>query len=84
MRIGILLRLAPNLPKGGSEKVMMKGSYGAPQSKKVAGFLWLLAGLLMIVPAILSDGSKSFIAIGAMFLIFGIVFLGRRSPLSAP
>lgn len=48
------------------------------QSKKVAGFLWLLAGLLMVFPPILSDGSKSLIAIGAMFLIFGIVSLGHE------
>jgi len=48
------------------------------QSKKVAGFLWLLAGLLMIVPPILFDGDKSIIAIGVMFLIFGIVSLGRK------
>ncbi len=47
------------------------------QSKKVAGILWLLAGLLMIIPPIFLDGNKTYIAIGAMFLIFGIVFLGR-------
>ena len=47
------------------------------QSKKVAGYLWLLAGLLMIIPPIFLDGNKTYIAIGAMFLIFGIVFLGR-------
>ncbi len=47
------------------------------QSKKVAGFLWLLAGLLMIIPPILFSGNKTYIAIGAMFLIFGIVILGR-------
>jgi hypothetical protein len=37
------------------------------QFQKVAGFLWLLAGLLMIVPPILSEGDKSLIAIGEMF-----------------
>ncbi len=47
------------------------------KSKKAAGFLWLLAGLLMIIPPIFLDGNKTYIAIGAMFLIFGIVFLGR-------
>ena len=47
------------------------------QSKKVAGFLWLLAGLLMIIPPVFRDGNKTYIAIGAMFLIFGIVFLWR-------
>ena len=57
---------------------MIIRSGGVLRSKKVAGFLWLLAGLLMIVPPILFDGNKSFIAIGTMFLIFGIVFLGRE------
>ena len=48
------------------------------QSKKVASFLWLLAGLLMIVPPIMFDGDESIIAIGVMFLIFGIVSLWRK------
>lgn len=49
------------------------------KSKKVTGFLWILAALLMGVPPMLSDGNKSLIAIGAMFLIFGIVSLtGER------
>ncbi len=36
----------------------------------------MLSGLLMIIPTIFSDGNNSLIAIGVMFLIFGIVFLG--------
>jgi len=47
------------------------------KSKKVAGFLWLLAGLLMMVPPILLDGNRTLIGVGAMFLIFGLVALGR-------
>ena len=47
------------------------------QSKKIAGFLWLLAGLLMLIPPIFLDGNKTLIGIGAMFLIIGIVSLGR-------
>ncbi len=47
------------------------------QSKKVVGILWLLAGLLMIIPPIFLDGNRTYIGIGAMFLIFSIVFLGR-------
>ena len=47
------------------------------QSKKIAGFLWLLAGLLMLIPPVFLDGNKTLIGIGAMFLIIGIVSLGR-------
>ena len=47
------------------------------QSKKVAGILWLLAGLLMLIPPIFLDGNRTYIGIGVMFLILGIVFLGR-------
>ena len=47
------------------------------QSKKVVGFLWLLAGVLMMLPSILSDGKGTLIGVGVMFLIFGIVTLSR-------
>ncbi len=47
------------------------------QSKKVVGILWLLAGLLMLIPPIFLDGNRTSIGIGAMFLILGIVFLAR-------
>ncbi len=47
------------------------------KSKKVAGILWLLAGLLMLIPPIFLDGNRTYIGIGAMFLILGIVFFGR-------
>ena len=47
------------------------------QSKKTAGYLWLIAGLLMMVPPMFFDGNRTTIGIGAMFLIFGIVFLAR-------
>ncbi len=47
------------------------------QSKKTAGYLWLIAGLLMMVPPMLFGGNRTTIGIGAMFLIFGIVFLAR-------
>lgn len=46
-------------------------------SNKVVGFLWLLAGLLMLIPPIFGDGSRTFGGVGAMFLIFGIVALKR-------
>jgi hypothetical protein len=47
------------------------------QSKKAVGILWLLAGLLMLIPPVFLDGNRTYIGIGAMFLILGIVSLGR-------
>lgn len=47
------------------------------KSKKLAGVLWLLAGLLMMVPPILLDGNRTLVGVGVMFFIFGIVSLGR-------
>ncbi len=59
------------------EIIMIIKSGSVLKSKKVAGYLWLLAGLLMIVPPMFFDGNRTSIGIGAMFLIFGVVFLGR-------
>ncbi len=47
------------------------------KSKKVTGILWLIAGLLMMVPPIFLDGNRTLVGVGAMFLIFGLVSLGR-------
>ncbi len=47
------------------------------KSKKVVGFLWILAGLLMLIPPIFLDGNKTYIGVGAMFMILGIYSLGR-------
>lgn len=59
---------------------MLIGSGGILRSKWVTGFVWLLAGTIMIVPPILNDGDKTFIAIGVMFLTFGVasLALGRK------
>ena len=57
---------------------MIKKTTGILQSRKVVGFLWLLAGVLMMVPSMLSDGHKTNVGVGVMFLIFGIVFLSRE------
>jgi hypothetical protein len=65
--------------KSAARKNMIKKFSSVLQSRKVTGFLWILAALLMGVPPILSGGNRSLIAIGAMFLIFGIVSL-RREP----
>jgi len=47
------------------------------RSKKASGVLWILAGLLMIIPPVFFDGNRTLIGIGAMFLILGIVYLAR-------
>lgn len=47
------------------------------KSKRVTGILWLIAGLLMMVPPIFLDGNRTLVGVGAMFLIFGLVSLGR-------
>ena len=57
--------------------IMILKSGKGLQSKKVVGILWLLAGLLMLIPPVFLDGNRTYIGIGIMFLIFGIVFLER-------
>ena len=56
---------------------MIKNSIGILQSRKVVGFLWLLAGVLMMIPSVLSDGHETSVGVGVMFLIFGIVSPSR-------
>lgn len=47
---------------------------------KLAGYLFLLAGALMIVPGLFFEGAQSANSgVGAMFLIFGIVFIARKN-----
>ncbi len=58
---------------------MINKSDSVQKSGTVTGLLWILAALLMGVPPMFSDGNRSLIAIGAMFLIFGIVALRRGS-----
>lgn len=70
--------VALDLLKDNYEISMLKKPGGVLRSKKVVGFLWLLAGLLMFIPPILRDGNRTFIGIGVMFLIFGIVALARE------
>jgi hypothetical protein len=38
----------------------------------------LLAGVLMMLPSVLSDGHETSVGVGVMFLIFGIVFPSRE------
>jgi len=56
---------------------MIKKSIGVLKSRKAVGYLWLLAGVLMLIPSVLSDGHETSVGVGVMFLIFGIVFLSR-------
>lgn len=70
-------RLALNFLKGNYEIFMIKKPGSVLLSKKVVGYLWLLAGLLMLIPPIFRDGNRTYIGVGAMFLICGIVVLGR-------
>lgn len=50
------------------------------RSSKIAGYLFLLAGALMIVPGMFFEGAQtSSGGIAIMFLIFGIVFLSRNN-----
>ena len=74
------MQLVFHMPQGFSEKVMIKKSIGVLQSRKGVGFLWLLAGVLMMIPSMLSDGHETSVGVGVMFLIFGIVYLsGERN-----
>ena len=57
---------------------MIKKSIGVLRSRKVVGYLWLLAGVLMMIPSVLSDGHETNVGVGVMFLIFGIVSLSRE------
>ncbi len=66
------------MPQGFVEKDMIKKSIGVLKSRKAVGFLWLLAGALMMVPSVLSDGHETNVGVGIMFLIFGIVSLSRE------
>jgi len=66
------------MTQGFSEKVMIKKSIGVLKSRKAVGFLWLLAGVLMMIPSVLSDGHETNVGVGIMFIIFGIVSLSRE------
>jgi hypothetical protein len=66
------------MAQGFSEEVMIKKSIRVLQSKRAVGFLWLLAGVLMMLPSVLSDGHETSVGVGVMFLIFGIICLSRE------
>jgi len=66
------------MPQGYSEEDMIKKSISALQSRNAVGYLWLLAGVLMMLPSVLSGGHETNVGVGVMFLIFGIVSLSRE------
>ena len=56
---------------------MLSKTDSTPRTRKIAGTLWLVAGVLCIAPRVLSDGmSGPSLAIGIMFIIFGIISFG--------
>ena len=73
-----LVRLTLRMSPGFSEEFMTKKSMSVLQSRKTVGYLWLLAGVLMMLPSVFSDGHETTVGVGIMFLILGIVFLNRE------
>ena len=57
---------------------MIGKSAKAMQSNKVKGALWLVAALPMLLIPVLNDGNKGLIAIGIIFLIFGMHTLRQQ------
>ena len=57
---------------------MIKKSIVVLQSRIIVGFLWLLAGALMMIPAVVSQGHETGVGVGVVFLIVGIVSLSRE------
>jgi hypothetical protein len=57
---------------------MIGRASGILRSKRAQGFVWLVAALPMIAVPILNDGNRSIVAIGLMFLVFGMVSLRRN------
>ena len=67
--------MAPRIPTGCNEEVTIKKSISILKSRKAVGYLWLLAGVLMMLPSVFSDGHRTTVGVGIMFLIFGVVSL---------
>jgi len=47
-------------------------------TQKYAGHLFILAGVLFVLPSIFGDGESDQIAIGIMFIVLGIVFNDKK------
>jgi len=46
--------------------------------RKFTQIVWIIAGAMFLLPSLLGSVDSTFVAIGLMFIIFGMVF-GRRS-----
>lgn len=58
---------------------MSREGRGVFQSRRARGVGWLVAAVLLIVGPGLAGGNRLLLAIGLMFLVFGIVTLTRRT-----
>ena len=52
---------------------------GVFQSRRARGVGWLVAAVLLIAVPALAGGNRLLLAIGLMFLVFGIVALSRKA-----
>ena len=64
----------------GTQGVRMIGQAGGMfQSRRARGVGWLVAAVPMIAVPALAGGNRLLLAIGLMFLVFGIVALSRKA-----
>ena len=47
--------------------------------EKFTPLIWIIAGVLFVLPSLWGSGESSFLAIGIMFIIFGIVFARKNT-----
>jgi hypothetical protein len=47
------------------------------RSPKVRGVLWIVAATPMLIGPTIFDGNPAVVGIGILFLVFGLVTLGR-------
>ena len=63
----------------GTQGVRMIGqARGLFQSRRARGVGWLVAAVPLIAVPALAGGNRLPLAVGLMFLVFGIVSLGRK------
>jgi len=56
---------------------MLTRSRAGSRSTKIAGILWIVAGVLCLAPRLLTKDNGMSPGIGIMFITFGIVALSR-------
>ena len=47
--------------------------------EKFTPVIWIIAGALIMIPSLLGSTGSSFLVIGIMFIIFGIVFARKNN-----